>query len=205
AEAASASSRPSPVSVTPRAWRRNRVTPRPDSSLRTWWLTALAVRCSSSAACAKFWWRAAAANTPRDGSRPERRFIPITSRDTSQICGLVEKYALAAVPGPARIRGRPPQDSWHVDARLHARRHHRPSAGGRARLDDAAGADRAGRDLGRLVPVHARGRERLRRGAAGRGAPGARRAGAAAVPVARAGAFPRAAVAEAGVDRHDQL
>src|SRR3546814_17074190 len=51
------------------------LTPRLASSLRTWWLTALAVRCSSSAAWAKFCWRAAAANTPSDGSRAERRII----------------------------------------------------------------------------------------------------------------------------------
>src|SRR3546814_1830064 len=65
--------------------------------------------------------------------------------------------------------------------------------------------DRAGRDLGRIVPVHAGGGERLRRRAAGGDAPRARRAGAAAVPVAVARAFPAFAVAEAGADRRDQL
>ena len=67
--AASASWRPSAVSDTPRAWRWNRATPSRASSLRTWWLTALAVRCSSSAAWAKFWWRAADSNAARAGSQ----------------------------------------------------------------------------------------------------------------------------------------
>src|SRR3546814_12334088 len=58
---------------------------------------------------------------------------------------------------------------------------------------------------GRIVPVHAGGGERLRRRAAGGDAPRARRAGAAAVPVAVARAFPAFAVAEAGADRRDQL
>src|SRR5690606_24276889 len=70
--AASARRRPAGVSSTPRAWRWNRETPSQVSSLRTWWLTAPAVRLSSSAAWAKFWWRAAASNAARAGSHPER-------------------------------------------------------------------------------------------------------------------------------------
>ena len=78
---ASARCRPSAVSVTPRAWRWNRATPRRASSLRTWWLTALAVRCSSSAACAKFWWRAADSKAERAGSQSGRRTMRASNVD----------------------------------------------------------------------------------------------------------------------------
>src|SRR5690606_29101861 len=88
--ATSARWRPSAVSETPRAWRWNRATPRRDSSLRTWWLTALAVRCSSSAACAKFWCRAADSKATRAGSRSERNVM----RATNPVCALAKKYAL---------------------------------------------------------------------------------------------------------------
>src|SRR5690606_21095690 len=195
--AASARRRPSAVSATPRAWRVNRATPSRDSSLRTWWLTALAVRCSSSAAWAKFWCRAADSNAARAGSQSERSAM----RATNPVCALVEKYALVRRTGTSRIIGPLSRDPGHV---IPERRRGAGAGRGSPRLADAAGAVRAVCDLGRLVPVHARRRQRLRAGAAGRGAAGAGIDGAVAFPLARTGAFPAAVVAEAGVDRRDQ-
>ncbi|CAA9338974.1 MAG: Permease of the drug/metabolite transporter (DMT) superfamily, partial [uncultured Lysobacter sp.] len=70
---------------------------------------------------------------------------------------------------------------------------------------DTARTRRARRDLGRVFHVHARGGEGFRLTGAGRNAPGPRRAGAAAVPLARARCVHAAAVAEACADRRDQF
>src|SRR5690606_9535173 len=73
------------------------------------------------------------------------------------------------------------------------------------RLAHSAGTARARRDTGRLVPVPAHGRARVRPLRAGRTAPGTGRDGAAAVPVAGAGAVPAAHLAEAGGDRSGEF
>src|SRR3546814_6602204 len=114
---------------------------------------------------------------------------------------LFRSYALVGPPAVRTIQASPPQDSRHDQHRLHPGLYSRPATGDHARLDDPARTDRAGRDLGRIVPVHAGGGERLRRRAAGGDAPRARRAGAAAVPVAVARAFPASAVAETSSGR----
>src|SRR5471032_1291095 len=57
--------RPSGVTLKWRPLRTNSATPSSSSSARTWWLIAPWVRCNSSAAREKFWWRAAASKARR--------------------------------------------------------------------------------------------------------------------------------------------
>src|SRR3546814_7544255 len=67
---------------------------------------------------------------------------------------LFRSYALVGPPAVRTIQASPPQDSRHDQHRLHPGRYCRPATGDHARLDDPARTDRAGRDLGRIVPVH---------------------------------------------------
>ena len=64
---------PSGVSTTWRVLRSNNGAPIAASSWRTWWLIAVGVTCSSSAARLKLEWRAAASNARRPAREGRRR------------------------------------------------------------------------------------------------------------------------------------
>jgi len=67
------SSRPGSVSSSFRGLRKNSATPSDSSSERIWWLIAVAVTDSSSAACLALSWRAAASKARNAESEGNRR------------------------------------------------------------------------------------------------------------------------------------
>ena len=119
--ASTARSSDSPSAVTAvRVWpaplraRVSSVAPSDASSPRTWWLTALVLTCSASAARAKLPWRATAANERSAASGGMRSDIAVEHNSTA-VENLAFAQRLPARPGWRANQGRVPV---HFDLRL---------------------------------------------------------------------------------------